>query len=82
MPEVRACCTGGPMLQHLDAVTASKATYLGIDYGPTNSKKSNTVLTVVQNYGEKVKVIYAKKYLGPEADYSYIHDDVPRQFNK
>jgi len=82
LDEVKACCTGGPMLQQLDAITGSKPTYMGIDYGPTNSKRSNTVMTVLQNDGPKLKVVYAKKYLGPEADYGHIHDDIPRQFSK
>jgi hypothetical protein len=82
MSEIRACCTGGPMLDDPNSIIASKSTYLGIDYGPTNSKKSNTVIVVVQNEGEKIRVVYAKKYLGPEADYSYIHEDIPKKFKK
>jgi hypothetical protein len=82
MAEIKACCTGGPMLDMPDPITASKPCYIGLDYGPTNSKKSNTVLVVVQNEGEKLRVVYAKKYLGPEADYSFIHEDIPRQFYK
>jgi hypothetical protein len=82
LEEIKACCTGGPMLSQLDAITGSKRTYMGLDYGPTNSKKSNTVLLVLQNDGDKLKVIYAKKYLGAEADYSFIHRDIPKQFSK
>jgi len=82
LAEIKACCTGGPMLQTPDAITASKPTYIGLDYGPTNSKKSNTVLSIVQNEGKKIRVVFAKKYLGPEADYSFIHRDIPKQFYK
>ena len=80
LAEIKACCTGGPMLTTPDAIIRSKPAYLGLDYGPTNSKKSNTVAVIIQNEGEKQRVIYAKKYLGAEADYGYIHEDIPHQF--
>jgi len=82
MSEIKACCTGGPMLSAPDAIMGSKLTYIGLDYGPANSKKSNTLLVVMQNEGDNIKVLYAKKYLGMEADYSFIHDDVPKQFKR
>ena len=82
MAEIRACCTNKPMLSEPDNVSLSKPTYLGLDYGPVNSKKSNTVLTVIQNEGEKLRLIYAKKYIGQEADFTYIHEDIPKQFKK
>jgi hypothetical protein len=82
LSELKAACTGGPMLEHPDSIALSKPTYIGVDYGPVNSKKSNTVLTVVQNEGEKLRVLYAKKYVGAEADYSFIHDDIPRQYQR
>lgn len=82
LAEVKACCTGGPMLDRPDRIIGSMPTYMGLDYGPTNSTKSNTVMTVLQNDGDKLKVVYAKKYLGPEADYGYIHDDIPKQKGK
>lgn len=82
LDEIKACCTGGPMLDSPDSIIASKRTYLGLDYGPTNSTKSNTVATVIQNEGDILKVVYAKKFLGPEADYSYIHKAIPSLFSK
>jgi len=82
MMEIKACCGNYPILSEPTAVTLSTPTYLGLDYGPVNSKKSNTVLVVLQNAGEKIRVVYAKKYIGPEADFVYIHEDIPKQFHK
>lgn len=81
--DVKACCTGGKMLDNPTAVSRSLPTYMGLDYGPTNSKKSNTVMTILQPESNgALRVLYAKKYLGAQADYSYIHDDIPKQFGK
>ena len=80
--EIKNCCTGGKMLADPDSIILSKPTYIGLDYGPTNSKKSNTVMAIIQNEGNKLRVVFAKKYIGPEADYTFIHEDIPRQFHK
>jgi hypothetical protein len=79
--EIRACCTGGPMNQNPTPIDLSKPIYIGIDYGPMNSKKSNTVIVAVQNEGDKIRVLFAKKFLGTEASYSYIHEEIPRVFS-
>ena len=78
--DLKKCCTGGPMLQEHDALSASYSTTLGLDYGPVNSLKSKTVASIVQRRANKTHVLYMKKYNGPEADYAFIHNDIPRMF--
>jgi hypothetical protein len=81
--DLRRCCTGGPMLEDPTSVDLSSTqTTIGLDYGPVNSNKSKTVVSVIQRRGEKTKVMYLKRYKGHEADYSYIHDDIPRLYTK
>ena len=78
--DIRRCCTGGPMKTELDRITSSHPRVLGIDYGPMASNRSHTVLTVLQrNRQSKPEVLFMKKYRAEEADYGFIHDDVPRQ---
>mgnify|MGYP006409376129 CR=1 FL=1 len=84
--QVKKCCTG-PRISHgdpdltKDSINAFPR-ILGIDYGPVNSDSSNTVISIVQKRGPKFHVLYAKKFLGKEADYAFIHDEVPRIMNK
>lgn len=61
-----------------DELDKSYKSVTGIDYGPTNSENSNTVIAVVQRRPGKYVVTYAKKFLGKEADYAFIHSEVPR----
>ncbi len=63
-------------------IILSKPTYMGLDYGPVNSKTSNTVSTILQNEGDKLRVVFAKKYVGPKASYDYIHKDITHLFQK
>ena len=59
--------------------------YGGLDYGPVNSSKSNTLFAAMQIRGgtdQKLHVVYIKKYIGAEAAYDYIHEDVPRLMEK
>lgn len=55
---------------------------MGIDYGPVNSEKSHTLITIIQIVGDKVRVVYVKKFIGKEADYSFIHRKVPELMKK
>lgn len=81
--ELRKCCNNDYSLEEDPTdITLSKPTYLGLDYGPVNSNKSNTLAVVLQNHGDKVRVVWAKRYTGPEASYSFIHEDIPRIVNK
>ena len=78
--EIRACCTGGKMEHVPNQYQAAHHSYIGIDYGPINSNKSNTVLVVIQRNSDGLpQVIYAKKYLGAEADHVFVTDDIPHQ---
>ena len=54
----------------------------GIDYGPTNSEVSNTVMVIVQRRPGYYYVPYAKKFLGKEGEFSNIHDEVPKVLAK
>lgn len=79
--DIRRCCTGGPMQHSLTPITESHPRVMGIDYGPMSSNKSNTVLSVLQKNREgKPQVLFIKKYRAKEADYAFIHEDVPRLY--
>jgi len=54
----------------------------GIDYGPVNSDNSNTVLTMIQRRPGHYLVVYAKKFIGKEGDFAYIHENVPKLMSK
>ena len=80
--EVKACCTGGPIIHNPnEEVFAQGPIYLGIDYGPASSERSFTVVTAVQPQDNGTsRVVWIKKYMGKEADFHFIHEDIPRQF--
>lgn len=81
--DLKRCCTGGPMTEEPTRLNLSTTmTTMGLDYGPVNSNKSKTVGCVLQQVGERVQVVYLKRYKGHEADYSFIHGDVPQIFAK
>lgn len=76
--DIRACCSDKPMNELPDQIDGSYATVVGIDYGPINSEASYTIISCVQLRGDVAHVTYYKKFVGKEADYSYIHKEVPR----
>jgi hypothetical protein len=77
--DLKRCCTGGIMTEDPTSIDLSnRQTTIGLDYGPVNSNKSKTVVSVLQSRGSKVKVLHLKRYKGHEADYTFIHSDVPR----
>ncbi len=80
--DVKKCCTGGPMKQGPDLQTQAHRLFFGIDYGPMNSTDSYTVLLVMHQEGKKVRVVHAKKYMGKEADFAFIHKDIVEQFHR
>ena len=83
LADLRRCATGGPMVEDPTSLDLSTTfTTLGLDYGPVNSNKSKTVVSVIQKRNEKIKVLYLKRYKGHEADYSFIHGDVPKLYAK
>ena len=80
--EIRACQTGEPLHEEPTKPDLSRPNYIGIDYGPANSRKSHTVLIVLQVQGDVIKVLYTKRYIGEEASFAFIHKDVPRLMAK
>jgi transposase-like protein len=76
--DIRACCSDRPMASDPDELAKSYSTVVGIDYGPINSEASHTLLTVVQMRADVAYVLYCKRFVGKEADYSFIHKEVPR----
>lgn len=83
LADLRRCATGGPMIEDPTSVHLSSIqTTLGLDYGPVNSNKSKTVATILQHSESKTKVLYMKRYKGHEADYSFIHGDIPKLYAK
>jgi len=61
-----------------DRMEVGYATFSGIDYGPESSDNSNTVLVNIQRRPGYYLVVYAKKFLGKEANFTYIHEEVPK----
>lgn len=82
--ELFSLCDGSRVLtEDLNSLDKSYQSIMGIDYGPINSEQSFTVITIVQLRGdEKYHVVYAKKFLGKEADYASIHEEIPRLMQK
>jgi len=86
--DIKACCTGGPMASEDNPpmYVIGERSYMGLDYGPVNSTKSNTVMAVMRFNPVKdmLTVLFAKKFLGAEASYTHIHDYIPvlrKRFN-
>jgi hypothetical protein len=76
--QLQACCDPErPMQSEPTNLDSSYQSIIGIDYGPINSENSNTVLVVVQRRPDKYHIAYMKKFVGKEADYSFIHKKVP-----
>lgn len=82
--DLRKCCTGGPMLTEPTEELRGIKKVIGLDYGPVTSAKSNTVATFLGEDRETgyPRVYWMKKYQGDEADYAFIHRDIPKQFLK
>ena len=80
--EIKACCTGGPMRNAPDRHVADYVTFMGADWGPINSQESKTVMSVLQKRGETIEVLYLKRFEGKEADYAYLHDFIPREYQR
>ena len=55
---------------------------MGIDYGPVNSDKSFTNISIIRRRSGRFEVLYGKRYSGKEAEYSYIHEEIPRLMEK
>ena len=78
-PEIQAVCDEDKIMStSLNALEMSYPCIMGVDYGPINSEASHTVISVVQKRAEKYYLLYAKKFQGKEADYSFIHKEIPR----
>ena len=77
--ELQACCDINRIIElEPNELDRSYPSMIGIDYGPTNSENSNTVISVIQKRPDRYVVVYAKKFLGKEADYSFIHKEIPK----
>ena len=82
--EVMACAdTDWPMQEEPTALDKSYKSVMGIDYGPVNSTNSYTVVSVVQLRGDgKFYNVFSKRFVGKDADYAFIHDEIPKLMNK
>lgn len=77
--ELQAACNVDRIIPlEPDTLDASYKSIMGVDYGPSNSENSNTVICIVQRRPDKYVVVYAKKFLGKEADFAFIHKEIPR----
>lgn len=82
-PEMmRACNPDFEMSEEPTGTSGSYSSIMGIDYGPVNSENSNTVINIMQKRGDEIHVVYMKKFVGKEADYAYIHKEIPRLMAK
>lgn len=79
---IRACNSEVRMTGEPQRKDRGKLSIMGIDYGPVNSDNSHTCISIIQEKGNKMQVVYAKKFLGKEADYAYIHKEIPRLMSK
>lgn len=70
------------MNEEPDRASIGRPAIMGIDYGPVNSDSSNTVISIVQPRGDKLQVVFAKKFVGKQASYTFIHNEVPRLMKK
>ena len=80
--EIKACCTGGPMVQEPTPRIGSYPTFLGLDWGPINSENSRTVMAVINKRGLTPEVVYMHKFEGLESDYAYLHGQIPYEFRR
>lgn len=78
--EVIAACSQQKLIKEQpNELENSYKSVMGIDYGPVNSTDSYTVVSIVQLRGDgKFHVVYAKRFIGKDADYAFIHKEVPR----
>ncbi len=77
--EIQRACLSGVRLTEAPGRDAEEYRgMMGVDYGPINSENSHTVASVVQFRNDTFHVIYLKKFLGKESDYSFIHNELPR----
>lgn len=74
---IRNCREDYVMTGYPNELDVSYKSIMGIDYGPINSENSHTVITIMQKRGDRYHILYMKKFLGKEADYSYIHRIIP-----
>lgn len=74
--ELYACCGDRKMTTKPTKHDISGDLFLGLDYGPVNSDRSYTNLSIVRRRSGGYEVLYGKRYSGKEAEYSFIHDDV------
>ncbi len=74
--ELYACCGDRQMTTKPSKHDKSGDLFLGLDYGPVNSDRSFTNLSIVRRHSGRYEVLYGKRYTGKEAEYSFIHDDI------
>lgn len=79
---MEACNPNFPMEKEPQKDSRGRVSIMGIDYGPVNSENSYTAISVVQEREGKLQVVYAKKFVGKEADYNFIHKEVPKLMDK
>lgn len=76
--QLQSCCDNNMIITpEPDDIAKAYVGVLGVDYGPTNSEKSNTIAVVAQKRGDKYYIPYMKKFKGKEANYTYIHKEIP-----
>lgn len=81
--EIKAACNEEQPMSEIPEGKAKGATsIMGIDYGPVSSTSSYTVISILQLRAGKLQVVYAKKFVGREAEYSHIHRVVPELFKR
>ncbi len=79
---INACDPDLEMNEEPEGLQKDYHSIMGVDYGPVNSESSYTVVSIMQRQGDKNKVVYMKKFTGKEADFAFIHRELPKLFKK
>ncbi len=78
--DIEKCCDSSYINKKVeDPPIRTRASYMGIDWGPSNSDRSFTVVTILQA-SSKLKPIVRlmKRFTGNEADFAYLHDIITK----
>ena len=84
LDEIIACCDSNQKMGEDEPIMKEGVNFMGIDYGPVNSERSYTLISVWQPHPSKeiLRCVYTKRFVGKEADYAYIHRKIPELMQK
>lgn len=80
--DLKRACTDEALEQTPGPQSAGRVSITGIDYGPVTSENSYTITCTLQERGGYLQVVHAKRYVGEQASYSYIHEEIPEHMKR